>query len=100
MEKYSLTPKQSELLIFLKNYLIENNGVGPSGKEMSLNCNTNLSHIHSLLQSLQAKGHIKLLKGQQRAFSIVGFTLPTPEPRKRKKRLKEPSIETASILDD
>ena len=100
MEKYSLTPKQSELLIFLKNYLIENNGIGPTNKEMSLNCNTNLSHIHTLLKSLQAKGHIKLLKGQQRAFSIVGFALPTSEPKKQKKRFKKPSEAESSILDD
>lgn len=67
---HSLTPKQRELLDFIKSY-IDANGVGPSFEEMRKHLGqTSKSGIHRLLAGLEERGLIKRLAYRARAIEI------------------------------
>jgi repressor LexA len=70
--QYSLTPKQSELLAYIRAYIAQNNGVAPSFDEMRDAMGIAAkSGIHRMIDGLQARGYVSRMKGQARSLVLV-----------------------------
>ncbi len=70
--KYSLTPKQAELLDYIRGYMETSGGVAPSYSEMVAGIGlTAKSNIHRLLGGLAERGHIAQIKGRSRSVVLL-----------------------------
>ena len=70
--KYSLTPKQAELLAFIKTYMDTSGGVAPSFSEMREGTTINSkSSIHRILAGLEERGHIAQMKNRSRSIVLL-----------------------------
>lgn len=70
--RYSLTPKQAELLSFIRSYMETSGGVAPSFSEMAKGTSINSkSGIHSILSGLVERGHIAVMKGRSRSITLL-----------------------------
>lgn len=68
----ALTPKQAELLSFIRLYRTEQGGISPSYDEMRefLGLNSK-SGIHRLVVALEERGHIRRLENHSRSIVVV-----------------------------
>jgi repressor LexA len=67
-----LTPRQSTLLHFIKDYQQKNRGVSPSYTEMMKHMNlASKSGINRLLEALEERGFITRIPARARAITIV-----------------------------
>jgi len=71
MKKFSLTLKQMDLFIFIKDYINKNN-VAPSYEEMKkgTGCSTKCT-IFTKINQLQERGWITKLPGKNRSITII-----------------------------
>ena len=71
MKKFSITKKQRELFIFIKDYINKNN-MAPSYEEMKegTGCTTKCT-IFTKINQLQERGWITKLPGKSRSITIV-----------------------------
>ena len=71
MKKFSITKKQRELFIFIKDYINKNN-MAPSYEEMKegTGCTTKCT-IFTKINQLQDRGWITKLPGKSRSITIV-----------------------------
>ena len=71
MKKFSLTLKQMDLFIFIKDYINKNN-VAPSYEEMKkgTGCSTKCT-IFTKINQLQERGWITKLPGKNRSITIT-----------------------------
>ncbi|WP_105436385.1 LexA family protein [Neorhizobium tomejilense] len=68
-----LTGRQRKLLVFIKGYLAENDGVAPTFNEMKDFLGlASKTAIHHLINELDERGAIRRIRGKTRAISIVG----------------------------
>lgn len=71
----SMTPKQAELLQFIKDYMAENDGVAPSFMEMTAGVGlASKSGIHRMLTALEERRIIRRYRGRDRCIEIVAET--------------------------
>lgn len=71
--KYSLTPKQTELLAFIKKHMAESGGIAPCYSEMLAGTNEkSKSGIHRLLKGLVERGHIAMMHNRARSIVLLG----------------------------
>lgn len=71
------TPRQADLLRFIRSYIEENNAA-PSFDEMRAGMNSaSKSHIHQLLDGLEERGYITRLRYRSRALNLTdeGYAL-------------------------
>lgn len=75
-----MTPRQAEVLAFLRRYMAAHGGVAPSFAEMvaGLGAKSN-SHVFNLLASLEREGRIRRIAGRERAITIVDDLSPFPD---------------------
>lgn len=67
----SMTPKQSQLLAYLRSY-IDEKGCGPSVDEMRVHCGlASKSGVIRLLDALVERGLIRRMKHRQRAVELI-----------------------------
>jgi repressor LexA len=70
---YSLTQKQADLLVFIKEYMEKNEGVAPSFDEMKDGAGlASKAGIYRLLTALEERGRIMRIKGRARAIMVLG----------------------------
>lgn len=68
-----MTPKQKQLLDFIKSYMSETNGIAPSFDEMTDAIGlSSKSGVHRILTSLEEAGHITRQKNRARRISLQG----------------------------
>jgi SOS-response transcriptional repressor LexA len=71
--KFSLTPKQSALLTYIKDYMAAHDGTAPSYAEMMDGTGqSSKASIHRLLTGLAERGHIAHMKNRTRAIVVLG----------------------------
>lgn len=67
-----MTPKQKQLLDFIKDYLATSGGVSPSYEEMRTGTGLkSRGGIHRLVHALVAHGYITLIPGMNRSIKLV-----------------------------
>lgn len=70
--QFSLTSKQRELLDFIRQFGVDNDGLSPSYAEMAEAVEVaSKSGINRLINGLEERGAIRRLPGRTRAISIV-----------------------------
>ena len=68
----SLTPRQAAVLTFLRRYLAESGGVGPTLDEIGAATGISAkSHVHYTLKALEQRGHIVRQPYRQRSLRII-----------------------------
>lgn len=65
-----LTPRQIELLGYLRSYITEH-GYAPTYREMNGNFGFGLQRIHELILGLEERGSIRRLPNRRRAIEVV-----------------------------
>lgn len=71
-KKLALTPKQKELLSFIRLYCTDQGGVSPSYDEMKDFVGLNSkSGIHRMITALEERGHIRRLPGHARSIVVA-----------------------------
>jgi repressor LexA len=78
-----ITPRQRDLLLFIRRYVAENGGTYPNFREMAdaLGLKSK-SNINYMLACLVERGHIRILPGKSRAIELVNqsnFVALNPE---------------------
>lgn len=69
----ALTPRQKELLDFIRRYTDEQGGISPSYEEMATYVGLqSKSGIHRLVLSLEERGFIRRLENRARSIVVVG----------------------------
>lgn len=77
----STTYKQNELLAFIQNFQIVNDGVSPSFDEMADAVGLkSKSGVHRLLSALEERGQIARLRARPRAIQIIPDNIFTGIP--------------------
>jgi len=67
-----ITARQGELLRFIKQYCLENQGTPPSYDEMKEALNlSSKSSVNALITSLEARGYIRRIPYFARAIEII-----------------------------
>lgn len=66
-----LTPKQAQVLKFLRTYTSETDGVPPTYREIGAACGLNASGVHRVVVALHERGHITRLPGRERSLAVV-----------------------------
>lgn len=77
----SLTKRQAECLAFLRRYLAENDGSAPTFEQIRVALDlSGKSSVHRLLESLEARGHIRRLPYRQQAIELLDRPRHPVEP--------------------
>lgn len=72
MTALGLTPRQAEVLAFIRRYIAEHNGASPTRREICAGLGMkSSSDVHQLLQRLKERGHIDWAPRQARAITIL-----------------------------
>lgn len=67
-----MTPRQAQLLRFIRGYQIANSGVSPTLAECSAGLGLySCGNIHALMVGLEARGALRRLPRQARAIEII-----------------------------
>lgn len=68
----TLTPRQTELLRFIRGYQIAHGGVSPSLRECGRGLGvSSTQNIHRLLCCLEERGALRRLRGRERALDVL-----------------------------
>ena len=69
--KLSLTPKQLHMKNLIRDFTAEH-GYSPSYQELMKLCNLKTpSAVHSMIYRMEERGHVKLLRGQERSVVVI-----------------------------
>lgn len=69
---FSVTPLQRRVLDFVRNYIIEHQGIGPSFEEIMAAVDLDSkSSVHRILSRLEKRGHIQRTKHAARAIRVL-----------------------------
>lgn len=75
MAPLGLTARQHELLVFIEKFIAEH-GHSPSYTEMGIAIGKVRSRVHSLVNRLIDRGHLRNGKGKYRSIEIVNPSTP------------------------
>lgn len=70
--QYSLTPKQAELLTYIKGYMAHSGGIAPTYAEMvDGTSQVSKSGINRLLKQLKERGHVTAMPHRSRSLVLI-----------------------------
>jgi len=82
----SISVRQKEFLYFIKEYMIKNDGLSPSYKEIADRFGyKSTSSVHRIIHSLVERQWIRLIAGKSRCIELIAYpnntiTIYLPEP--------------------
>lgn len=78
-----MTPRQKDLLDFIRRHMAESGGVVPSYREMAAAVGASgPSQVHRMIVCLDGEGHIARLPNRRRAIALRGQDVATPPTMK------------------
>jgi repressor LexA len=72
-----MTPRQKQLLDYVRAFTVTNGGVSPTYQQIAAGLGlSSKSTVHMILKTLQSDGHIRFRRGRARSVEIVHQSCP------------------------